>query len=95
MQLQNEVGGLKLIAGECRCSGFQTHLLMPADYERHLLEPSRKVREDVEKEYLAKVSKLETQLESKKIWANRLDENVRALSVENREYQAVRILFYT
>jgi centromeric protein E len=41
-------------------------LLRPiqADYERHLLEPSRKVRDDVEKEWKTKVDKLEAQLES-------------------------------
>jgi len=56
-----------------------------ADYERHLLEPSRKVREDVEKEWVGKVEKLEARIESKTIWANRLDENFRAVSMENRE----------
>ena len=60
-----------------------------ADYERHLREPSRKVREDVEKEWSGRVSKLESQLESKRIWANRLDENVRALTAENREMREV------
>lgn len=56
-----------------------------ADYERHLLEPSRKVRDDVEKEWKTKVDKLEAQLESKKIWANRLDENFRAVTTENKQ----------
>ncbi|ORX37049.1 P-loop containing nucleoside triphosphate hydrolase protein [Kockovaella imperatae] len=72
--LQEEVAGLKLIA---------------ADYERHLREPTRKVREDVEREFAAKVTKLESQLESKRIWANRLDENFRAVTAENKELQAV------
>ena len=56
-----------------------------ADYERHLREPTRKVREDVEKEWSGKVSKLESQLESKRIWANRLDENFRAVTAENKD----------
>ncbi len=62
-----------------------------ADYERHLREPSRKVRDDVEREWSLKVSKLEDQLESKRIWANRLDENVRAVSAENKDLQTVSI----
>ncbi|WVQ96601.1 hypothetical protein IAU59_003706 [Kwoniella sp. CBS 9459] len=67
--LQNEVSELRLIAD---------------DYERHLLEPSRKVRADVEKEFAEKFKTLENQLDSKKIWANRLDENVRFLTQENK-----------
>ncbi|WVF69082.1 hypothetical protein IAT40_003856 [Kwoniella sp. CBS 6097] len=67
--LQNEVSELRLIAD---------------DYERHLLEPSRKVRADVEKEFSEKFKTLENQLDSKKIWANRLDENVRFLTQENK-----------
>lgn len=59
------------------------------DYERNLREPSRKVREDVEKEYIGKMKTLENQLDSKKIWANRLDENVRFLTAENKQLQAV------
>lgn len=68
-----------------------------ADYERHLLEPSRKVRDDVEKEWKTKVDKLEAQLESKKIWANRLDENFRAVTTENKqlvEVSAARTLVF-
>ncbi|RSH90768.1 Kinesin-like protein kip2 [Saitozyma podzolica] len=70
IELQDEIAGLRMIA---------------ADYERHLLEPSRKVRDDVEKEWKTKVDKLEAQLESKKIWANRLDENFRAVTTENKQ----------
>ncbi|WRT66744.1 uncharacterized protein IL334_003707 [Kwoniella shivajii] len=69
VQLRNEVAELRLIAD---------------DYERHLLEPSRKVRADVEKEFMDKMKTLENQLDSKKIWANRLDENVRFLTQENK-----------
>ncbi|KAK8858917.1 hypothetical protein IAR55_003148 [Kwoniella newhampshirensis] len=72
VQLQNEVSELRLIAD---------------DYERHLREPSRKVREDVEKEYIGKIRALENQLDSKKIWANRLDENIRHVSAENKTLQ--------
>ncbi|WWC88295.1 uncharacterized protein L201_003203 [Kwoniella dendrophila CBS 6074] len=67
--LRNEVAELRLIAD---------------DYERHLLEPSRKVRADVEKEFNDKMKNLENQLDSKKIWANRLDENVRFITQENK-----------
>ncbi|KIR52974.1 centromeric protein E [Cryptococcus gattii Ru294] len=73
IQLRNENSELKLIAD---------------DYERNLREPSRKVREDVEKEYIGKMKTLENQLDSKKIWANRLDENVRFLTAENKQLQA-------
>ncbi|WVO18606.1 hypothetical protein L204_106325 [Cryptococcus depauperatus] len=73
IQLQNEVCELKVIAD---------------DYERHLREPSRKVREDVEKEYVEKMRLLENQLDSKRIWAHRLDENVRRLTAENKELKA-------
>ncbi|KAK1925901.1 P-loop containing nucleoside triphosphate hydrolase protein [Papiliotrema laurentii] len=73
VQLQDEVAGLKMIAD---------------DYERNLLEPSRKVREDVEREFQGIVQKLETQLESKRIWANRLDENVRMVTAENKDLKA-------
>ena len=65
------------------------------DYERHLAEPTRKVREDVEKEYAPKIAKLESALESKRIWANRLDENIRAVTVENKDLQQVRPAFCT
>ncbi|WVR06672.1 hypothetical protein IAU60_003704 [Kwoniella sp. DSM 27419] len=71
--LQNEVSELRLIAD---------------DYERHLLEPSRKVRADVEKEFAERFKTLENQLDSKKIWANRLDENVRFLTQENKALMA-------
>jgi centromeric protein E len=54
-----------------------------------LREPSRKVKEDVEKEWRGKVEKLEEQLESKHIWACRLDENVRAVTAENKILKAV------
>ena len=57
-------------------------------------EPARKVREDVEKEWAGKVGKLESQLESKKIWANRLDENVRMLMAENKEIKQVSRVGY-
>ncbi|WWC62984.1 uncharacterized protein I303_105582 [Kwoniella dejecticola CBS 10117] len=69
VNLRNEVAELRLIAD---------------DYERHLLEPSRKVRADVEKEFGEKLKTLENQLDSKKIWANRLDENVRFITQENK-----------
>nr|XP_031858541.1 uncharacterized protein CI109_006064 [Kwoniella shandongensis]KAA5525613.1 hypothetical protein CI109_006064 [Kwoniella shandongensis] len=72
VQLQNEVSELRLIAD---------------DYERHLREPSRKVREDVEKEFVGKIRTLENQLDSKKIWANRLDENIRHVTAENKMLQ--------
>lgn len=38
---------------------------------------------------MGKVGKLKSQLESKKIWANRLDENVRMLMAENKEIKQV------
>lgn len=69
IELQDEVNQLRMIA---------------ADYERHLREPSRKVREDVDREWAGKYSKLESQLESKTIWANRLDENVRHVTAQKR-----------
>jgi centromeric protein E len=74
MTLMDEVAGLKMIA---------------EDYERNLLEPSRKVREDVEREWKAKVERLEGQLESKQVWAVRLDERVRGLTRENEAMKAV------
>jgi centromeric protein E len=43
----------------------------------------------VEQEWKSRVEKLEAQLESKKIWANRLDENVRAVTAENKALQSV------
>ncbi|KAK6907889.1 hypothetical protein I203_101890 [Kwoniella mangroviensis CBS 8507] len=73
VELRNEVAELRLIAD---------------DYERHLLEPSRKVRADVEKEFADKMKTLENQLDSKKIWANRLDENVRFITQENKALEA-------
>jgi centromeric protein E len=56
--------------------------------ERNLLEPSRKVREDVEREWEGKVQKVTDALESKTIWANRLDENVRSYRRRNLELEA-------
>ncbi len=92
VELQDEVSGLKMIAGEFSRHSIGSELTCgnSADYERHLREPSRKVREDVEREWSVKLSKLEDQLESKRIWANRLDENVRAVTAENKELQTVR-----
>lgn len=94
MTLMDEVAGLKMIAGTCSavCSSpcfpmlpviFQSLLTGTEDYERNLLEPSRKVKEDVEREWKGKVDKLEQQLENKQIWACRLDDKVRALTEEN------------
>lgn len=106
LALQDEVAGLKLIAGMF----LHFLLLLPLlwismgslarqgmskadkcldDYERHLREPSRKVKEDVEKEWKGKVEKLEESLNSKHIWACRLDENVRAVTAENKILKAV------
>lgn len=54
-------------------------------------EPAQKVKEDVEREWKGRVQRLESQLESKTIWANRLDENFRAVSAENKLLRAVRL----
>ena len=59
------------------------------DYERHLIEPHPKVREDVEKEYLPKIARLQSALEAKTIWANRLHENINAVTVENKDLRMV------
>ncbi|KAL7420485.1 Kinesin-like protein kip2 [Cryptotrichosporon argae] len=72
LELQDECAQLRMIA---------------SDYERHLREPSRKVREDVEREWAGRVTKLEAALESKTIWANRLDENVRMLAMDKRDME--------
>jgi centromeric protein E len=97
VELQEQVSGLQLIACKCqrgcvlpRTPNDLTACLIPiADYDRHLREPTRKVREDVEKEFSGKLASLERQLESKRIWAERLDENVRAVTAENRDLQNV------
>lgn len=65
--LQQEVNQLRMIA---------------SDYERHLREPDRKVREDVEKEWKARYNQLENRLASKTTWAERLDENLRRTFAE-------------
>jgi len=59
------------------------------------VEPHPKVREDVEKEYLPKIAKLQSALEAKTIWANRLHENMNAVTVENRDLKMVRALYPT
>lgn len=64
-----------------------------ADYERHLRDPTPKVREDVEREFAAEIAKLQSQVESKRIWANRLDENVRAVTKENKDLLTVSRLW--
>lgn len=69
LKLQDEVNQLRMIAD---------------DYERHLREPSRKVREDVDKEWNAKHKKVLDQLESKTIWANRLHNNMIVIEEEKR-----------
>jgi centromeric protein E len=94
VELQDELDQYKLIAGEfplMRTVSYGAYLLTSGadDYERHLAEPTRKVREDVEKEYAPKIARLESALESKRIWANRLDENIRAVTVENKDLQQV------
>ena len=91
VELQDKIKGLELIEGKHPVSLPFSLILrcVVADYERHLREPTRKVREDVEKEWSVKVSKLENQLESKRIWANRLDENFRAVAAENKELTEV------
>jgi hypothetical protein len=61
------------------------------DYDRHLREPHRKVREDVEKEYAPKIAKLQSALETKTFWANRLDENIRAVTAENKDLKMVSL----
>lgn len=65
--LQQEVNQLRMIA---------------SDYERHLREPDRKVREDVEKEWKGRYNQLENRLASKTTWAERLDENLRRTFAE-------------
>jgi hypothetical protein len=55
-----------------------------------LIEPHPKVREDVEKEYLPKIARLQSALEAKTIWANRLHENINAVTVENKDLRMVR-----
>lgn len=58
-----------------------------------MVEPHPKVREDVEKEYLPKIAKLQSALEAKTIWANRLHENMNAVTVENKDLRMVRLMF--
>lgn len=58
--------------------------LTPADYERHLREPDRKVREDVEREWADKYAKLQRLLESKRTWAVTLDNNIRHVNHEKK-----------
>lgn len=95
VQLQQEVTGLQMIAGErCLIRLNLSSADSTEDYERHLREPSRKVREDVEKEWSGKVSTLKSQLESKTIWANRLDENVRMVTAENKALHMVSSLVH-
>ncbi|BEI80502.1 hypothetical protein CcaverHIS002_0110310 [Cutaneotrichosporon cavernicola] len=69
LELQDEVSQLRMIA---------------ADYERHLREPSRKVKQDVEREWADKHKRLEEKMRVKSAYALRLDENCRLLSEENK-----------
>lgn len=69
LELQDEVNQLRMIA---------------ADYERHLREPSRKVKEDVEREWSDKHKRLEEKFRVKSAYALRLDENCRVLTETNK-----------
>lgn len=68
MELQDEVNQLRMIA---------------ADYERHLRDPDKKVKEDVEREWVGKYQRLEEKLRVKSAYALRLDENCRVLTETN------------
>ncbi|CAK9784791.1 kinesin-domain-containing protein [Cutaneotrichosporon oleaginosum] len=69
LELQEEVSQLRMIA---------------ADYERHLREPSRKVKQDVEREWTDKYQRLEEKMRVKTVYALRLDENCRMLTESNK-----------
>jgi centromeric protein E len=58
--------------------------MIAADYERHLREPSRKVKQDVEREWVDKHKRLEEKMRIKSAYALRLDENCRLLTEENK-----------
>lgn len=73
LELQDEVNQLRMIA---------------ADYERHLREPSRKVKQDVEREWADKHSRLEEKFRVKSAYALRLDENCRVLTENNKTLAA-------
>lgn len=63
-----------------------------AGYEENLGEPLRAVREDVEKEWIAKVEEEKKKREEKEIWAEEL---VRQLDKEKKVSQSLRLLQLT
>lgn len=60
-----------------------------AGYEENLGEPLRAVREDVEKEWIAKVEEEKRKREEKEVWAEEL---VRQLDKEKKVSQSPRLL---
>lgn len=63
--------------------------IVVAGYEENLGEPLRAVREDVEKEWIAKVEEEKKKREEKEIWAEEL---VRQLDKEKKVSQSPRLL---
>ena len=47
----------------------------------------------MEREYAGRTTDLERQLESKTTWAHRLDDNIRAITRENKELASVSFAF--
>jgi hypothetical protein len=58
------------------------------DYERHLREPSQKLREDVRREFADEIKKLQGLVESKQIWAESLHEQLNKSHQDVERYRA-------
>ena len=59
------------------------------EYEKNLLEPARKLREDVEAEWLPKVQALEARAKEKEIFYKALYDSVHGLKSENSKLKEV------
>jgi len=59
------------------------------EYEKNLLEPARKLREDVEAEWLPKVQALEARAKEKEVFYKALYDSVHGLKSENSRLKEV------
>lgn len=67
--------------------------VLAEEYEKNLLEPARKLREDVEAEWLPKVQALEARAKEKEIFYKALYDSVRGLKSENSKLKEVSVCF--
>jgi centromeric protein E len=72
-------------------TGAHPPITRTEEYEKNLLDPGQKVREDVEAEWLPKVQALEARAKEKELFYKELFDDVHRLKSENVKLKEVNL----